>query len=156
MPDRSQHYEHNQLSSNRGLVFVSRSHSVRARQSLHFAGCGVHAMSHSDREAISPSIVLQAMVDVAKQVGADAVAHGCTGKGNDQVRFELTFFSLDPKLQVVAPWREWDIRGREDAIEYAKKHNVPVPVTKKSIYSRDRNVWHISHEVSTALMQATV
>ena len=89
------------------------------------------------------------MVDVAKQVGADAVAHGCTGKGNDQVRFELTFFSLDPKLQVVAPWREWDIRGREDAIEYAKKHNVPVPVTKKSIYSRDRNLWHISHEVST-------
>jgi len=65
-----------------------------------------------------------------------------------QVRFELTFFSLDPKLQVVAPWREWDIRGREDAIEYAKLHNVPVPVTKKSIYSRDRNLWHISHEVS--------
>ncbi|CAI5512792.1 unnamed protein product [Closterium sp. NIES-64] len=91
-------------------------------------------------------VIAKAMVDVAKQVGADAVAHGCTGKGNDQVRFELTFFSLDPKLQVVAPWREWDIRGREDAIEYAKKHNVPVPVTKKSIYSRDRNLWHISHE----------
>ncbi|GJP53013.1 hypothetical protein CLOM_g12160 [Closterium sp. NIES-68] len=91
-------------------------------------------------------VIAKAMVDVAKQVGADAVSHGCTGKGNDQVRFELTFFSLDPKLQVVAPWREWDIRGREDAIEYAKKHNVPVPVTKKSIYSRDRNLWHISHE----------
>eukprot|EP00475_Leptophrys_vorax_P034104 TRINITY_DN54651_c0_g1_i1.p1 TRINITY_DN54651_c0_g1~~TRINITY_DN54651_c0_g1_i1.p1 ORF type:complete len:467 (+),score=41.49 TRINITY_DN54651_c0_g1_i1:268-1668(+) len=91
-------------------------------------------------------VIAKAMVDVAKQVGADAVAHGCTGKGNDQVRFELTFFSLDPKLQVVAPWREWDITGREDAIEYAKKHNIPVPVTKKSIYSRDRNLWHISHE----------
>ncbi|KAL6176480.1 hypothetical protein ACLB2K_053113 [Fragaria x ananassa] len=77
-----------------------------------------------------------AMVDVARAVGADAVAHGCTEKGNDQVRFELTFFALDPKLKVVAPWREWDITGREDAIEYAKKHNVPVPVTKKSIYSR--------------------
>lgn len=64
-----------------------------------------------------------------------------------QVRFELTFFSLNPDLQVVAPWREWDITGREDAIEYAKKHNVPVPVTKKSIYSRDRNLWHLSHEV---------
>lgn len=64
-----------------------------------------------------------------------------------QVRFELTFFALDPKLNVVAPWREWDIRGREDAIEYAKKHNVPVPVTKKSIYSRDGNLWHLSHEV---------
>ncbi|PWA79779.1 argininosuccinate synthase [Artemisia annua] len=86
-------------------------------------------------------VIAKAMVDVAKEVGADAVAHGCTGKGNDQVRFELTFFSLNPDLQV-----EWDITGREDAIEYAKKHNVPVPVTKKSIYSRDRNLWHLSHE----------
>ncbi|XP_019154093.1 PREDICTED: argininosuccinate synthase, chloroplastic-like isoform X1 [Ipomoea nil] len=63
-----------------------------------------------------------------------------------QVRFELTFFALNPELSVVAPGREWDIRGREDAIEYAKKHNVPVPVTKKSIYSRDKNLWHLSHE----------
>ncbi|PQP91554.1 argininosuccinate synthase chloroplastic-like [Prunus yedoensis var. nudiflora] len=91
-------------------------------------------------------VIAKAMVDVAKEVGADAVAHGCTGKGNDQVRFELTFFALNPKLNVVAPWREWDIRGREDAIEYAKKHNVPVSVTKKSIYSRDGNLWHLSHE----------
>ncbi|KAJ6433038.1 hypothetical protein OIU84_020131 [Salix udensis] len=91
-------------------------------------------------------VIAKAMVDVAKEVGADAVAHGCTGKGNDQVRFELTFFALNPELNVVAPWREWDITGREDAIEYAKKHNVPVPVTKKSIYSRDRNLWHLSHE----------
>ncbi|KAM0947015.1 putative argininosuccinate synthase [Dioscorea sansibarensis] len=91
-------------------------------------------------------VIAKAMVDVAKEVGADAVAHGCTGKGNDQVRFELTFFALNPELNVVAPWREWDIKGREDAIEYAKKHNVPVPVSKKSIYSRDRNLWHLSHE----------
>lgn len=91
-------------------------------------------------------VIAKAMVDVAKEVGADAVSHGCTGKGNDQVRFELTFFALNPDLNVVAPWREWDIQGREDAIEYAKKHNVPVPVTKKSIYSRDRNLWHLSHE----------
>ncbi|GMY09837.1 argininosuccinate synthase, chloroplastic-like [Fagus crenata] len=91
-------------------------------------------------------VIAKAMVDIAKEVGADAVSHGCTGKGNDQVRFELTFFALNPKLNVVAPWREWDITGREDAIEYAKKHNVPVPVTKKSIYSRDRNLWHLSHE----------
>ncbi|CAK8539581.1 unnamed protein product [Lathyrus sativus] len=91
-------------------------------------------------------VIAKAMVDVAKEVGAEAVAHGCTGKGNDQVRFELTFFALNPKLNIVAPWREWDITGREDAIEYAKKHNVPVPVTKKSIYSRDRNLWHLSHE----------
>ncbi|XP_073013065.1 argininosuccinate synthase, chloroplastic-like [Typha latifolia] len=91
-------------------------------------------------------VIAKAMVDVAKEVGADAVAHGCTGKGNDQVRFELTFFALNPELKVVAPWREWDITGREDAIEYAKKHNIPVPVSKKSIYSRDRNLWHLSHE----------
>ncbi|XP_050382377.1 argininosuccinate synthase, chloroplastic-like [Argentina anserina] len=91
-------------------------------------------------------VIAKAMVDVAKAVGADAVAHGCTVKGNDQVRFELTFFALDPKLNVVVPWREWDITGREDAIEYAKKHNVPVPVTKQSIYSRDGNLWHLSHE----------
>lgn len=91
-------------------------------------------------------IIAKAMVDIAKQVGADGVAHGCTGKGNDQVRFELTFFALDPKLKVIAPWREWDIKGREDAIDYAHKHNVPVTSTKKSIYSRDRNLWHISHE----------
>ncbi|KAJ8639468.1 hypothetical protein MRB53_016162 [Persea americana] len=91
-------------------------------------------------------VIAKAMVDVAKEVGADAVSHGCTGKGNDQVRFELAFFALNPELNVVVPWREWEIRGREDAIEYAKKHNVPVPVTKKSIYSRDRNLWHLSHE----------
>ncbi|CAN0910673.1 Argininosuccinate synthase, chloroplastic [Linum grandiflorum] len=96
--------------------------------------------------AMARPVIAKAMVDVAKEVGADAVSHGCTGKGNDQVRFELTFFALNPELNVVVPWREWDIRGREDAIEYAKKHNVPVPVTKKSIYSRDRNLWHLSHE----------
>jgi hypothetical protein len=72
-----------------------------------------------------------------------------------QVRFELTFYALNPELKVVAPWREWDITGREDAIEYAKKHNVPVPVSKKSIYSRDRNLWHLSHEVSSYFLFLT-
>ncbi|KAK8948274.1 hypothetical protein KSP40_PGU001396 [Platanthera guangdongensis] len=91
-------------------------------------------------------VIAKAMVDVSKEVGADAVSHGCTGKGNDQVRFELTFFALNPELKVVAPWREWEIQGREDAIEYARKHNIPVPVSKRSIYSRDRNLWHLSHE----------
>jgi len=86
------------------------------------------------------------MVDVAHQVGADAVAHGATGKGNDQVRFELTVMALDPRLKIIAPWREWDIRSREDAIAYAAKHNVPVTATIKSIYSRDSNLWHTSHE----------
>jgi len=86
------------------------------------------------------------MVDVAHQVGADAIAHGATGKGNDQVRFELTVMALDPRLKIIAPWREWDIRSREDAIAYAAKHNVPVTATIKSIYSRDSNLWHLSHE----------
>ena len=85
-------------------------------------------------------------VEVAKKVGADAVAHGCTGKGNDQVRFELTYMAFAPELKVIAPWREWDIRSREDAIDYAKKHNVPVVATKEKIFSRDANVWHLSHE----------
>jgi len=96
--------------------------------------------------SIARPLIAKHQVDVAHQEGADAVAHGCTGKGNDQVRFELTFMALDPRLQVIAPWREWDIRSREDALAYAAKHNVPVSVTKKSIYSRDRNLWHISHE----------
>ncbi|MDH7488211.1 MAG: argininosuccinate synthase [Anaerolineae bacterium] len=86
------------------------------------------------------------LVKVAKQEGADAVAHGCTGKGNDQVRFELSVKALNPHLKVIAPWREWEIRSREDALAYARAHNVPVAVTEKSIYSRDRSLWHISHE----------
>ena len=87
------------------------------------------------------------MVEVAEQEGADAVAHGCTGKGNDQVRFELTVKALNPLLGVIAPWREWDIRSREDALAYAEAHGVPVS-TSKSEYSRDRNIWHMSHEGS--------
>jgi argininosuccinate synthase len=91
-------------------------------------------------------LIAKHQVEVAHQVGADAVAHGATGKGNDQVRFELTYAALDPRLKVVAPWREWTIRSREDAIAYARAHNVPITQTEKSIYSRDRNLWHISHE----------
>jgi argininosuccinate synthase len=85
-------------------------------------------------------------VEIAEMEGADAVSHGCTGKGNDQVRFELTYKALNPRLKVIAPWREWDVRSREDALKYAAKHNVPVAATEKSIYSRDRNLWHLSHE----------
>ena len=91
-------------------------------------------------------IIAKHQVEVAHQEGADAVAHGATGKGNDQVRFELTYTALDPRLRVIAPWREWDIRSREDAINYAAAHNIPVTATTKSIYSRDRNLWHLSHE----------
>jgi argininosuccinate synthase len=91
-------------------------------------------------------LIAKHMVEVAHLVGADAVAHGATGKGNDQVRFELTTMALDPRLKIIAPWREWDIRSREDAIAYAQAHHVPVTATLKSIYSRDRNLWHLSHE----------
>lgn len=91
-------------------------------------------------------LIAKHLVEIAEMEGADAVAHGATGKGNDQVRFELTVMALNPKLKIIAPWREWDIRSRQDALAYAAKHNVLVTATEKSIYSRDRNIFHLSHE----------
>jgi len=91
-------------------------------------------------------LIAKRQVELARAIGADALAHGCTGKGNDQVRFELTYMAFAPDLPVIAPWREWDIRSREDAIAYAAARNIPVAATKEKIYSRDRNLWHISHE----------
>ena len=91
-------------------------------------------------------IIARRQVDVARAVGAKVLAHGCTGKGNDQVRFELTYAALAPEMKVVAPWREWDIRSREDALDYAAAHGVAVAATREKIYSRDRNLWHVSHE----------
>ena len=91
-------------------------------------------------------IIAQALVRVAEQEGAVAISHGATGKGNDQVRFELTIKALAPNLQIIAPWRMWDIRSREDAIDYAEKRGIPVPVTKARPYSMDENLWHLSHE----------
>ncbi|CAD2219132.1 argininosuccinate synthase [Angomonas deanei] len=91
-------------------------------------------------------VIAKHLVEVAHKEGAVAICHGATGKGNDQVRFELTVMALDPSLKVVAPWREWNIKSREDAIDYAEAHNVPIPCSKSDLYSRDRNLWHISHE----------
>ena len=91
-------------------------------------------------------ILAKGQVDYALRIGADAVAHGCTGKGNDQVRFELAYQALGPELEVIAPWRHWEIRSREDAIDYAAKVQVPITASRTKIYSRDRNLWHISHE----------
>jgi argininosuccinate synthase len=91
-------------------------------------------------------LIARRQVEVARRVGANALAHGCTGKGNDQVRFELTYAAFAPDLPVIAPWRVWDIRSREDAITYAEQHHVPVTASREKIYSRDRNIWHISHE----------
>jgi argininosuccinate synthase len=91
-------------------------------------------------------LIARRQVEIAEQEGADAVAHGCTGKGNDQVRFELTYKALNPKLRIIAPWREWDIKSREDEIDYAHDRKVPITATKDKIYSEDRNLWHLSHE----------
>src|SRR5437660_5139166 len=96
--------------------------------------------------SIARPLLAKRQVEVALATGCDALSHGCTGKGNDQVRFELTYKALAPHLPVIAPWREWDIVSREDAIAYAAERNVPIEQTTTKIYSRDRNIWHISHE----------
>ncbi len=91
-------------------------------------------------------VLAKRQAEIALETGADAVAHGCTGKGNDQVRFELAYKAIAPKVKIIAPWREWTINSREDAITYANAHKIPVEQTKANIYSRDRNIWHLSHE----------
>ena len=96
--------------------------------------------------AIARPAIAKRLVEVAEKEGADAIAHGATGKGNDQVRFELTVKALAPHIQIVAPWREWDIRSRDDAFDYAEKHGIDLPVTKAKPYSMDRNIWHLSFE----------
>ena len=91
-------------------------------------------------------VLAKRQAEIALETGADAVAHGCTGKGNDQVRFELAYKAIAPSVKIIAPWREWTINSREDAIVYAKAHNIPIEQSKANIYSRDRNIWHLSHE----------
>ena len=96
--------------------------------------------------AIARPLIAKRQVEVARRVGADALAHGCTGKGNDQVRFELSYQALAPDLDVIAPWREWHIRSREDAVAYAQARGIPLDVDLEKLFSRDENLWHISHE----------
>ena len=107
---------------------------------------GVYEDKYLLGTSIARPLLAKKQVEVALRTGCDALAHGCTGKGNDQVRFELTYKALAPHLGVIAPWREWNIASREDALAYAASHNVPVSQTTTKIYSRDRNIWHISHE----------
>src|SRR5437667_157064 len=107
---------------------------------------GVYEEKYLLGTSIARPLLAKKQVEVALETGCDALAHGCTGKGNDQVRFELTYKALAPDLPVIAPWREWSIVSREDALDYAAKHYVPVSQSTKKIYSRDRNIWHISHE----------
>jgi argininosuccinate synthase len=96
--------------------------------------------------SLARPVIAKHQVEVALREGATAVAHGCTGKGNDQVRFELTYQALAPELKVIAPWREWDLKSREDCLDYAEAHGIPVAQSREKIHSRDRNLWHISHE----------
>ena len=91
-------------------------------------------------------IIAKRIVEIAKAEGADAIAHGCTGKGNDQVRFELAIKRFAPEMPIIAPWREWDIKGREEEIDYAEAHNVPLKISRETNYSKDKNLWHLSHE----------
>ncbi len=90
--------------------------------------------------------IAKALVDVAVKEGADAIAHGCTGKGNDQVRFELAFKHFAPNMAIIAPWREWDIQSRDEEIDYAEAHNIPLKINRETNYSKDKNMWHLSHE----------
>ena len=96
--------------------------------------------------AFARPIIAKAIVDIAKKEGADAICHGCTGKGNDQVRFELTIKAFAPEMKIIAPWREWNIKSREEEIEYAEAHNVPLKISRETNYSKDKNLWHLSHE----------
>jgi argininosuccinate synthase len=107
---------------------------------------GVYEHKYLLGTSIARPLLAKKQVEVALKTGCDGLAHGCTGKGNDQVRFELTYKALAPDLPVIAPWREWTIVSREDAIEYARAHQVPIAASTTKIYSRDRNIWHISHE----------
>lgn len=91
-------------------------------------------------------IIAKRVVDIALKEGADAICHGCTGKGNDQVRFELTIKAFAPHIKIIAPWREWDIKSRDEEIDYAIAHNIPIPITRETNYSKDKNLWHLSHE----------
>ncbi|PYY09925.1 MAG: argininosuccinate synthase [Acidobacteria bacterium] len=96
--------------------------------------------------SLARPLLAKHQIEVALREGAAAVAHGCTGKGNDQVRFELAYQALAPELKVIAPWREWDLKSREDCLNYAEQHGIPVAATREKIHSRDRNLWHLSHE----------
>ncbi len=94
----------------------------------------------------SRPLIAKKLVEIAKKEGADAICHGCTGKGNDQVRFELGIKNFAPDMPVIVPWRTWELKSREDEIEYAEKHNIPLTITKETNYSKDKNIWHLSHE----------
>ena len=111
-----------------------------------FRGNALYEGAYLLGTSIARPLIAKAQVEVAKKTGADAVSHGATGKGNDQVRFELTYQALAPDLKIIVPWREWDLQGRADCLAYAQEHGIPVPVTREKPYSSDANLLHISFE----------
>ena len=96
--------------------------------------------------SLARPVIAKRLAEIALKEGADAICHGCTGKGNDQVRFELTIKAFAPDMKIIAPWREWSIKSREEEIEYAEAHNVPLKINRETNYSKDKNLWHLSHE----------
>ncbi len=140
--------EEKALASGASKVYVE---DLRAEFLTDFAFPTMQAGALYERDyllgtSMARPLIAKRLVDIAELEGADAVAHGATGKGNDQVRFELTVMALNPRLRIIAPWREWNIRGRKDALEYAAEYNVPVKAREDRIYSQDRNLWHLSNE----------
>lgn len=111
-----------------------------------FRGNAIYEGTYLLGTSIARPLIAKRQIEIARQVGADAVAHGATGKGNDQVRFELAYYAMDPEIKVIAPWRTWDLNSREKLINYARENNIPIPVTKEKPYSSDRNLLHISFE----------
>jgi len=129
-------------------VYIEDLKEAFAKDFIFFAikANAVYEGSYLMGTSIARPLIAKRQIEIARKERADAVAHGATGKGNDQVRFELTYYAFEPHIRVIAPWREWNFSSREDLIEYAKKHNITVPVTKKKPYSMDRNLMHISYE----------
>ncbi len=111
-----------------------------------FRGNAIYEGTYLLGTSIARPLIAKRQIEIARQVGADAVAHGATGKGNDQVRFELAYYALDPDITVIAPWRTWDLNSREKLMNYARENNIPIPVSKEKPYSSDRNLLHISFE----------
>ena len=107
---------------------------------------GVYESKYLLGTSFARPIIAKRLVEIAKEEGADAICHGCTGKGNDQVRFELAIKAFAPDMKIIAPWRMWDIKSREEEIAYAEAHNIPLKITRETNYSKDKNLWHLSHE----------
>jgi len=136
------------LKTGASKIYIEDLREEFARDFIFFAikANAVYEGNYLMGTSIARPLIAKKQIEIARKEKADAVCHGSTGKGNDQVRFELTYYALEPHIRIIAPWREWDFTSREDLMDYAKKHGIPVPVTKKKPYSMDRNLMHISYE----------